>query len=271
MEKPTEHLAAGTLALGAKLVTAFPLLVLQQLALLVTLFAVGVGLVLLRQAFFYSAPWILVHSQLVALLVNGVVDFAEIAVDAFGVVWDGFADVINAVSSVIPGDGLDVPRLHVLFKNPLSSAVSAADIRRGIVYAQTTCAPYDNVYAVGGDALKLAVGEDACALARFLYPVAWLRPALALLGGLYFGGADPNGDNCRDVDGHPKELSAVCCGLGAGYVILEALLPGFLALLLLISVGGAIARTAGEALVAIAAVGRRGTLLAFDILDRLGV
>lgn len=271
MEKAAERLVAGTLALGVALVTAFPLLVLQQLALFLALFAAGAGLVLLRQAFFYSAPWILVHSQLVALLVNGVVDFAEITVDAFSVVWDGFADVINAVSSVIPGDALDVPRLHVLFNNPLSSAVSAADIQRGVRYAQVTCAPYDNVYAIGGDALKLAVGEDVCALARFLHPVAWLRPVLAPLDGLYFGSADPNGDNCRDVDGHSKGLSAVCCGLGAGYVILEALLPGFLVVLLLLSIGGTVARAASAGLVAVVAVAQRGMLLALNVLDRLGV
>lgn len=261
--------AKAAVAIGADLATAFPLILLQQGVLILVLLAAGVGLVLLRQAFFFSAPWILQHTQLVAFLVNALIDFAEIAVDAFVIVWDAFADVVNVISAL--DSSLDVPLLKVPFTDPFSSPITAAAVQRGVRYAQEVCATYDNVYTIGGSALKLALASSVCDVARFLHPVAWLQPAVLLLEPLYFGDANPNGGNCDGNEGHSQQLSAVCCGLGAGFILLEAVIPIYIGLLLLLCIGKALAVLVWDLVVLVGVTVGTTVATAFKLLDRIDV
>lgn len=270
MEKTIVNVAKATMALGADVATEFPVLLLQNAVVILFLLGAGVTLVVLRGAFLLSLPFIRNHAEIVALFVNIVVSTFEVVVDAFAVVWDGFAGILNVVSTLAGGD-LDTPNIPVAFDNPLDGAVSASDVVGAATYVQEHCAEYDNVYTVGGDAVKLYVSEPVCDVARFMYPVEWLHGPFALVSPLYFGGADPNGDNCQADNGHTKTMSTVCCSIGAGYILLEAVLPLFLAVLLLIAIGKPLARMAWNGVVLTGEAAERALVLVFKTLDYLEV
>ena len=121
MERTIAGVVKATMSLGVDIATEFPVLLLQNVVVILFLFVGGVGLVALRAAFLFSLPFIAAHSGLVALLVNALIMVTELAVDAFAIVWDGFASVIDVVAA-IAGDDLDVPQIDVVFKNPLDDS-----------------------------------------------------------------------------------------------------------------------------------------------------
>ena len=104
-----------------------------------------------------------------------------------------------------------------------------------------------------------------------MYPVEWLRGPLALVSPLYFGSADPNGDNCEGDDGHTKTVSAICCSIGTGYILLEAVLPIFLLVLLLIATGRPLVLIAWNGVVLGGELVERALVRLFETLDYLEV
>jgi hypothetical protein len=266
MERTGVNIVKAALSLGADIATELPILLLQNVVVIVFLFAAGTWLILARLAFFLSLPFIRHHSTIIAFLVNAIITVVELIVEAFEIVWDGFASVTNIVSTIFDTD-LDVPTIDVKFKNPLDGTVSAADIVTFVQYVHDVCASYDNVYTVGGDAVKLYVAEPVCDATRFMYPVEWLRKPFAVVSPLYFGSADPNGGNCENNSGHAKTLSAVCCGIGAGYIILEAILPLFLVILILIAIGKPLLRIGWNGLILFGEVVGKTGLHVFELLE----
>lgn len=101
------------------------------------------------------------------------------------------------------------------------------EVRKALVYVLDTCEPYDNAWDVLGRSIQQAAQMPVCSAVRYTYPASWLYSASSsLLGWLYVGSAVPavtiaDADtdlNCQGLES-TGPISAVCSGIGFGYVL----------------------------------------------------
>lgn len=234
----------GAIVFGTGLVVTLPVLVVLEHTVLLALFAGGVGLIVLRWLFLWTSPWMAAHSTFVAFVVNAVVDFCRLAWLFFSVLEDSLSDILKAISDLADDLGadinIDLPKLQPKFD--VTAAVSARQVHETLTTIVETCHPYDDAYTVIGRVIKSQAGGYTCAVVRYVYPVNWMRAVLEpLLSPFYDGSADPfsthdNEANCLAASGESASVSIICSSLGAGYVVIEVLLPLLLFAILVVAI-----------------------------------
>jgi hypothetical protein len=192
-------------------------------------------MIVLRFIVMLACPEIAHHAKTYATIINflfGIVESAfEIitvknALNLLGFATDAETSPEELVQELAT---VSVPytALIIHFKNLLGGVnwhtFSTTDIQTFFSRLPVECAAYDNIQEVFLFPAKALASPAVCPLVRFTWPVDWLYSASTTLLGWLSWDADPTGNNCVPKDTDP--YAWVCVGLGAGYIIIDILLP----------------------------------------------
>jgi hypothetical protein len=214
---------------------SLPSVLLANFTLIAIVVSVGVGMIVLRFIVMLACPEIAHHAKTYATIINflfGIVESAfEIitvknALNLLGFATDAETSPEELVQELAT---VSVPytALIIHFKNLLGGVnwhtFSTTDIQTFFSRLPVECAAYDNIQEVFLFPAKALASPAVCPLVRFTWPVDWLYSASTTLLGWLSWDADPTGNNCVPKDTDP--YAWVCVGLGAGYIIIDILLP----------------------------------------------
>jgi hypothetical protein len=263
VEKALAYAVEGAIVFATGLAVTLPVLLTLEHMVILMLFGGGVALVVLRWLFLWTAPWMAAHSPIVAFVINAVVDFCRLAWLFFAVLEDALSDLLSGVENIADALGADIhvtlPKLQPKFDS--TAAVSARQIHEVLTNIVETCHPYDEAWKVIYEVAKAGGSTYACSVVRYVYPVPWLRAiAEPVLAPFYDGSADPftthdAAANCIAADATHPSVSIVCSGIGAGYVVLEVLVPLLLAAIVVVALWKGVKALLYAALEAVVAIG----------------
>lgn len=170
---------------------------------------IGGGLLFLRWFFLESAPDLADTAVLVTVFVDSITT-------AIGVIGAAVTTIIS-IGHLLFGGKVAPPVVHFVEFTP-------TQIKAFLSAAPVVCQRYGSVGTVLGGIIVAASGNAVCPILRYLYPIAWLNPIATATIGWMATGPDPEGNNCAPEPDDEATI-AFCLGLGAGYIILEVLLP----------------------------------------------
>lgn len=231
IKRGAKHVAKGSLLFLLSMVTAFPARLLLFFTVIAYLLIGGLGLVILRWAFFKALPTLIRFAGPLTVLVEFFASIIVLFIDAA-------ITVVDAIIKLEKFFGAKPTNNMVKFVGFKLFTVS--EVKNELIFILNTCQPYDNAYTVISHSIKRAAHKPVCALVRYTYPSSWVYTmASGSLSWLYFGSAEPDNThaalpdmNCELPPGQEGQyIPAVCAALGAGYVILEIVLPIFLIVL----------------------------------------
>lgn len=210
--------AGGLLAAVSEL----PGKIIQNGLIIWTFVLIGIYLVLARYLFMEFAPWGARHAKLTA-------DFVNILMDIIWAMFEAIRVVIAAIVALVRFiEGK--PKKHFTVQSP-PHKISAEQMRHFLLTVPVEC--HDFTWASTELLvwpLRRLLSPSVCPVLRYLWPV----PAL-------FGMADPvlgwlsedptpvtGGNNCKE----PPGTDWICVGFGAGYLVLEIIVPLLIFLLI---------------------------------------
>jgi hypothetical protein len=223
---------------AAQIVTiteSLPSVLLANFTLIATVAAVGVGMIVLRFIVMLACPEIAHHAKTYATIINflfGIVGKAfEIitiknAINLLGFLTDAETspeELVQEAVEVATPYAIGIVHFKNLFHGVNWHTFSTTDIQTFFTRLPVECAAYDNIQAVFLFPAKALASPTVCPLVRFTWPVEWLYSVSTTLLGWLSWDADPTGNNCVPRDTDP--YAWVCVGLGAGYIIIDILLP----------------------------------------------
>lgn len=274
MERALELAVEGAIVFATGLVVTLPVLLTLEHMVILMLLAGGVALVVLRWLFLWTAPWMAAHSPIVAFVVNAVVDFCRLAWLFFAMLEDSLSDLLSGVEDIANTLGADIhvtlPKLQPKFDS--TAAVSAREIHTVLTNIVETCHPYDEAWKIIYEFSKAAGSGYACSIVRYVYPVPWLRAIVEpVLAPFYDGSANPltthdAAANCIAATATHPSVSIVCSSIGAGYVVLEVLLPLLLAAIVVVALWKGVRKLVGASLEAVAGVAEAAFTVVEDYL-----
>ena len=201
----------------------------KRFVLIVLMFVLGSLLLYARKAIFWIIPQLI--EVVVPLTISLDVLLTYLSAESFVVSesWHIIADVVNTVTAGASKiEPLGAPPSFTPYK------FTPSEVRRALNVFASTCSGYDSVGSILGRSVRTFLGPYICPVLRYVYPIDWLFTAAdATLG---WASPDPtpagfNGENnCAD---DPQSFSWVCAAVGTGYLILEVLLPVYIALIFL--------------------------------------
>lgn len=223
--------------------------VIESVGWVVPLAAILIGLAIiliaLREFFLESIP--------VLKLLSGIMSFAwNLVVSALAFVHpvvEGLFDLLDDIAEAIEDiGGPDFSGYFDAFRSlfGVPDKVSAGEIKAWLQNILDTCVGYDDAWGVIIRLVHYNTHADACALARYVYPVPWLYAILDPPLRLFYSGASdpvvdhyaiPGHHNCENTVGDGEPLDVTCSALGAGFVLLDVVLPVLAGLLLLVWTG----------------------------------
>lgn len=236
--------------------------------LLLGLWVVGDVLVLMREAFFDTIPWLQYWSPWLGYLFDLLAIAFEILFDAIVGVLQAINDAVEVVTDIdLHLGGISFMSIRAPFR--------ADTIRDEMTYIKSACSNYDTGPSMVINAVKHAVGDGACATVRYLHPVPWLqRPTDGVVGWLYDGSAEPDASfdspvtaNCAVATNSDQvHMIPVCFALGIGFVVRDIAVPVFIVALLLVQYKSAVALLLYHAVQLVLAAAR-GVVALFTTLD----
>jgi len=214
---------------------ALPSVLLANFTLIAIVVSVGLGMIVLRFVVMLACPEIARHAKTYAHIINflfGIVGEAfsiitvKNALNLLGFLTDAEASALEAAQEAtvvaIPY-ALGIAHFKNLFHGVNWETFSTDDIQTFFSRLPVECAAYDNIQEVFLFPAKALASPAVCPVIRFTWPVEWLYSVSTTLLGWLSWGADPTGNNCVPQDADP--YAWVCVGLGAGYIIIDVLLP----------------------------------------------
>jgi len=222
------------------------------------LLAVGVALIVIRVAFLWMIPQLISASTLVAFGVNWAID----ALEVFEVIVADTVDIILDIIDVLTFSKPD----HIVSASIKWSDISSAQIQTFLSTVSTACRPYDSIVPILNATIKMAASVSVCPVIRSVQPMPIVSSvAGALLGWMSYGwDPNPGENNCKSD--HDANV-ILCSTFGAGYIVLEMLLPMMIGAILLVSMGSSIARLLATILVAVGRLGMGVIEDAFCLLE----
>jgi len=233
---PTSHferLAKGTLKHAETLAQASSTKLLglycRHAALLFFVFVLGALLLYARKGIFWLIPQLI--EQVIPVTVSMDLLLSYFSIESFVVseAWHIISDVVKVVTA----GRSDIPVLGAS-PNLKFYTFSPREVKTALNTFSTTCSNYDSVASVMGRSIRVFMGSYICPVLRYIYPVRWLYDAAHALLGWASPDPTPAGfdgeNNCAE---DPLDFSWVCAAVGTGYIILEVLLPIFIALVFL--------------------------------------
>lgn len=235
-KRGTKHVVEGAVGFAMCLALSFPAKLLLFSVIIFELVAAGLVLVLARWLFFFILPALIAFAAPLTILV----EFFELIIVTFIDAAISVVDAIIAIADFFSGKPTNNMVHFVGFK-----LFTVAEVKDELIFIMENCKHDTDAYTVIGNTVRRAAQLPVCSAVRFVYPSEWLYTATnGLLGWLFVGSADPSNAmadvgtdaNCEYVP-TTGYIPAVCASFGAGYVILEIVLPFFLAVLLHSAVG----------------------------------
>lgn len=201
---------------------------------IIGLLGVGITLIIIRVAFLWMIPQLISVSGVVAFGVNWAIDALEI----FEVIVSDTVDVILDIIDIITFSKPD----HIVSASIKWSDISASQIRTFLSTVSTSCTPYDSIVPIFNATIKLVASQTVCPIIRSVQPMPVISTvANVLLGWMsYEWNPNPGQNNCRSS--HEQANIILCTTFGAGYIILELLLPMLIGAILLVSMGSSVFR-----------------------------
>lgn len=198
-----------------------PVVFLNGGVLLVILITVGTALIMARMLVIEYAPWAGQHSKALADLLDAELDLIEVVVDIASVAIQIVYSVIELLAGKKPH--FKTPKWH---KNVVDPAELVA-ITHELAYG---CRNYNSFDTVVVATTTQITSPFVCPIIRHTYPLGATYNALHHLTGYlsYEPTPPPFGNNCEPPD---TQVDAACIAFGAGYVVLELLLPVYIVLL----------------------------------------
>jgi hypothetical protein len=214
---------------------SLPSVFLANFTLIAIVVSVGLGMIVLRFIVMLACPEIARHAKTYAHIINflfGIVGEAftiitvKNALNLLGFLTDAEASLLEAAQEAtvigIPY-ALGIAHFKNLFHGVNWNTFSTDDIQTFFSRLPVECAAYDNIQEVFLFPAKALASPAVCPVVRFTWPVEWLYSVSTTLLGWLSWDADPTGNNCVPRDTDP--YAWVCVGLGAGYIIIDVLLP----------------------------------------------
>ena len=214
---------------------SLPSVLLANFTLIAIVVSVGVGMIVLRFIVMLACPEIARHAKTYATVINFLFGVAGEAfslitikniINLLGFLTDAESSPIELAqetATVAAPYALGIAHFKNLFHGVNWHTFSTDDIQTFFSRLPVECAAYDNIQEVFLFPAKALASPAVCPLIRFTWPVEWLYSASTTLLGWLSWDADPTGNNCVPRDTDP--YAWVCVGLGAGYIIIDILLP----------------------------------------------
>lgn len=233
-QRALKNVLDGAILTGTGLAVNFPAKLLLFCTVIAELVLVGLALVILRWFFFLTLPTLIQFCVPLTALIDFFMTFIVIFIDAAIAV----VDVIIALIEAFTGHATNNMVHFVGF-----TLFTVDQVRDELIYILDTCEPYNDAYTVIGNAIQQAAHVPVCSATRFVYPVQWLyNPVNNMMGWMFAGSAIPDSacgtaiSNCN-APLPSGAISGICVGIGAGYIILELILPIFILILLHSAIG----------------------------------
>ena len=249
-------LSAHLLEHGVKLLTSF----LGSFALLLPFsstfgyFAIfGILLLVLRRLILWAAPFMARNIVATTVIINGLWEVIRDIVYVMQGVVLGIFDILNAAHRVVPF--FPEIKAHAIMGKPKDfEDLSPTQIRRALNQIQKECPAYNSISAISGHITRQTLNQYVCPIVRAAKPLGWVGDATETIFSPFSYDATPfPGDrghtkntNCEGPD--DQDVAWVCVALGAGYVVLEILIPLMIAGIVLYSTGGSLFRLLGDLL-----------------------
>ena len=247
--KNVKSLVTGSISLVASIVGGIIESVGWLVPIGLILLGVALFLIILREFFLESIPTLKVLTAALCFAWELIV----IALRYIKMVWDWAFDllenIVNDVDDAVPGISLKdliggIEDFRSLFVVP--GTLSADETNRWMQDILDRCVDYDDAWGVITRFVHYNTHADACAFARYVYPVPWVYNFVnPVMLWFYSGASDPIVDhyaipghhNCENTIGDGEPIDVACSALGAGFVLLDVALPLLAVLLLLVWCG----------------------------------
>jgi len=196
----------------------------------------GVGLIVLRFAFFALVPFMLEFAVPIVDIINIILVLLTLMEDAVITLVDVVIEVMDAVSALF-GDPMDVKTID--YKG--FTTITYAEFEDELKLIATECHPIDSTAAIVDQWLPELIDEEFCPVYRSLWPLPYdIGPSLYNTFGAWVSDPTPwEGNNCDRV---VETKHGVLCGsIAVGYPILEVLFPSVIVGIFILSSGSQLA------------------------------
>ena len=217
----------------------------------VLLYIVAGGLVLVgaRMLFFLLIPALIAAADPIVVAINAFI----VALDAFSAIVSVFILALSAGTDEV---------------QPLNTqTISVDEYKAFLREVVAECSSYTSLGSIWERMLAPDISTTVCPYVRAVYPTT--GNSLRGLQGFITADPDPYGNNC-DTD-TPPHFASVCVGLGAGYIVLEFLVPLLLICIFLYTSGRSVLRllwVASELVLFLAFTAVEAVVVAGDSAER---
>lgn len=234
--------AAHLVTIGASAAKGFVQDVLSLWGIWAIIIVVGVAMLVARAMTLWVAPEFATHSKEWATTFNILCD----VVLGIEVVVEDITRTIVAVIEVVKDlmmhpHGFSFSDHKPKYRSMKFVHIDTHGFHNFFVRLIDDCAPYNTVESIALPIFRSASNRVICPPLRYLYPVPQLyEPAVATLGWAAHDSRPWPHGNCQPV---PEDhIEPLCIALGAGYIVIEILLPAVLLLLIIMRFGPVVAR-----------------------------
>ena len=209
--------------------SSIPVVLIENATLILIVLVLGTGLIFTRYTIIMFAPAIGDNAVFWTGVLDGTLDILEL----FVIILKINIEVIIAAFEILAGKAphIDKPQFTPFNLN----ATEFAAITHEISYS---CRDYDTLAMIIGTITRRGLSPFVCPLVRYTYPLRTIFPVLATAAGWLtydaspwpFGGKDlSEPGNCEYSD---EGYDVMCAAIGAGFVIIEVVLPIFIFVIL---------------------------------------
>ena len=227
----------------------FPRAIVEHSHSLVIILVFTVLFILAQELFLWSCPALITFAAPITLFLDMLFLYLDFLETILAIGWDVIAEIIDHIP------GLDqlvhlkpLPVWPFTTPNGVLALPSPSGVKSWLVETHQECGGpgFFNAYQILNYAFASITGNEVCAFVRYLYPVPWLYDLFNfLLGPFFIGSAKPfagpalNDDNCllaKDplVSQLPEKT---CIILGTGWIMLEIVIPFYIAIIFLARCG----------------------------------
>lgn len=181
---------------------------------LLVLLGIGVELVVYRALFLRSIPHMLHHLGLVTAIIDTLIF-------VFTTMEDAVIIIVGIVKDFIHMFERSKPKPH--FKLHKYKLLSTDQIQQALTQTGATCSEYNTMPKIMSFITKQTLSPYVCPVIRATEPTILHKVSNNTLGWMSYSSDMYNSDSCQSPPN--DNYMWICSGIGAGFVILEVILP----------------------------------------------
>ena len=210
--------SAGVLAAAANL----PSVLLNGAVVFMLLTASGLAMVMGRHLIIEYAPFIGAHASTFAAIIND----SMFLIEKFLKILMVGVELIGTIVSVLSGH---TP--HFSLPNFDKKGIDAAEVVGLTHELAVRCKAYDTLQTVFLETTRQFASPLVCPAIRHTFPIRTAYPTVKAVAGWlsYDPAPPPYGGNCEPP---PGSIDSACVAFGTGFVVVELLVPVYVALLI---------------------------------------